>query len=213
MISVLIADDHRLVAEGLRHLLESHDDLQVVGCVGDGVAAIRAAQEHGPDIVLMDNAMPVMNGIEAMREVLDRCPGTKVVVLSMYTDAIHVRRAFEAGAMGYLDKKSVGGEVAEAIRVVHSGRRYTSPELAEQILDVISSGPGKVDQAGSLSPRERQVLQMLAEGHATTAIADTLNLSPKTVETYRSRVMAKLDIHDLAGLVRFAIREGLVILE
>ena len=213
MISVLIADDHRMVAEGLGHLLESHPDFKVLECVGDGVEAIRVAQDLHPDIVLMDNSMPRINGIEAMREILDRCPGTRVIILSMYTDTVHVRRAFEAGAMGYLDKKSVGGEVVEAIRVVHSGRRFTSPELSDQILDVLSGGPGAVDQLGLLSARERQVLQMMAEGQSMGSIAETLMLSPKTVETYRARIMAKLGIHDLAGLVRFAIREGLVILD
>lgn len=213
MITILIADDHRIVADGLSLLLETQPDFRVIGCVADGVEAIRASQELHPDLLLMDNAMPLMNGIEAMREILDRCPGTKVIILSMYADTVHVRRAFEAGASGYLDKKSVGAEVVEAIRQVHGGRRFTSPELSEQILDILSGATDPADLLGSLSSRERQVLQMLAEGHSVASIAETLMLSPKTVETYRSRIMAKLDIHDLAGLVRFAIREGLVILE
>lgn len=212
-ISILIADDHTVVAEGLRHLVGAHPEMQVIGLAEDGRDAVRRAMEHQPDIVLMDHAMPLLNGTEATRMIRSRCAGTRVIMLSMYSDAVHVYRALQAGATGYLIKRSVAREVVEAILAVHRGGRYVSRQLADVMLDhvVQKSGPG--DPLERLSSRERQVLQMLAEGHSVAEIAASLSLSPKTVETYRARMMEKLGIYELAGLVRFAIQQGVTSLE
>ena len=210
---MLIADDHQMVAEGLRSLLESQQDMAVVGLVEDGREAVRISVESGPDVVLMDNAMPLLNGTEATRMIKERGTKTQVIILSMYSDPVHVYRAFQAGAAGYVVKKSVAKEVVEAIRKVHGGGRYLSKQLVDGVLDHIVFKSTAEEKLGSLSSRERQVLQMLAEGHGVANIATTLSLSPKTVETYRARVMEKLGIHDIAGLVRFAIQQGISPLE
>jgi DNA-binding NarL/FixJ family response regulator len=208
-ISVLIADDHPVVAEGLKSLLEAQEDIQVMGVVEDGREAVRVAVENPPDIVIMDNAMPLLNGTEATRMLRERLSHTQIIMLSMYSDPVHVYRAFQAGAAGYIVKKSVAKEVVEAIRKVQAGGRYLSKQLVDPMLDHIVFKSTAEEKLGTLSSRERQVLQLLAEGHGVSAIAGTLSLSPKTVETYRARMMEKLGIHDIAGLVRFAIQQGI----
>lgn len=208
-IRVLVVDDHGVVAEGLRYLIEAQSDMKVVGCVSDGREAVRAATESLPDVVVMDIAMPALNGTEATRLICERLAGTRVLVLSMFSDSEHVLRALQAGATGYVLKKSVGKDLVDAIRSVHQGRRYLSRPLVDGVLTQVAAGTTAQDPLGQLSSRERQVLQMLAEGNSVATIAATLSLSAKTVETYRSRMMNKLGIHDLAGLVRFAIRRGL----
>lgn len=212
-ISVLIADDHTLVAEGLRHLVGSQPEMLVVGLAENGRDAVRAAMEARPDIVLMDHAMPILNGTEAARLIRERCADTRVIMLSMYSDAVHVYRALQAGATGYIIKRSVAKEVVDAIWAVHRGGRYLSRELADVVIDHVVHRSAPDDPLERLSSRERQVLQMLAEGHSVAEIAATLSLSPKTVETYRARMMEKLGIHELAGLVRFAIQHGVTTLE
>jgi DNA-binding NarL/FixJ family response regulator len=157
--------------------------------------------------------MPVLNGTEATRLIRERCPGTHVIILSMYSNRVHVLRALQAGATGYVVKKSAAKEVVDAIRAVHKGGRYLSKELADGLIDQAVDKTASEDPLERLSSRERQVLQMLAEGHATAHIAATLSLSPKTVETYRARMMEKLGIRDFAGLVRFAIQHGITSLE
>jgi DNA-binding NarL/FixJ family response regulator len=210
-IRVLIADDHTLVAEGLRYVIEADAGFEVVACARDGQEALRLAIEKTPDIVLMDNAMPVLNGIEATRLIRERCPQTRVIMLSMYCDEAHVLRALQAGAMGYLLKKSVAKELVEAIRRIHVGQHYLTRELGENVIDQVIRTPS--DPLARLSTRERQVLQMVAEGHTSSEIADKLSLSPKTVETYRSRMMDKLGLHDLAALIKFAIQQGVTSIE
>jgi DNA-binding NarL/FixJ family response regulator len=210
-IRVLIADDHTLVAEGLRYVIEADAGFEVVACAKDGQEALRLAIEKSPDIVLMDNAMPVLNGIEATRLIRERCPQTRVIMLSMYCDEAHVLRALQAGAMGYLLKKSVAKELVEAIRRIHAGLHYLTRELGENVIDQVIRTPS--DPLARLSTRERQVLQMVAEGHTSSEIADKLSLSPKTVETYRSRMMDKLGLHDLAALIKFAIQQGVTSIE
>jgi DNA-binding NarL/FixJ family response regulator len=210
-IRVLIADDHTLVAEGLRYVIEADAGFEVVACARDGQEALRLAIENTPDIVLMDNAMPVLNGIEATRLIRERCPQTRVIMLSMYCDEAHVLRALQAGAMGYLLKKSVAKELVEAIRRIHAGQHYLTRELGENVIDQVIRTPS--DPLARLSTRERQVLQMVAEGHTSSEIADKLSLSPKTVETYRSRMMDKLGLHDLAALIKFAIQQGVTSIE
>jgi len=212
-IRVLIADDHGVVAEGLRYLIQAQPDMEVIACVSDGREAVRWSVTASPDIVLMDNAMPELNGTEATHLICERRPDTRVIMLSMYSDPVHVCRALQAGATGYVVKKSVAKEVVDAIRTVHGGQRYLSRPLVDVVINQFVSGTASPDPLDRLSSRERQVLQMLAEGRAVTGIAETLSLSPKTVETYRARMMEKLGIRDLASLVRFAIQQGVTSFE
>jgi len=210
---VLIADDHTVVAEGLRHLVGAQAEMEVIGLAENGRDAVRSAMEVRPDIVLMDHGMPILNGTEATRLIRERCPETRVIMLSMYSDAVHVYRALQAGATGYIIKRSVAKEVVDAIRAVHRGGRYLSKQLADVVIDHVVQPTGPEDPLEKLSSRERQVLQLLAEGHSVAEIAATLSLSPKTVETYRARMMEKLGIYELAGLVRFAIQQGVTFLD
>ena len=212
-ISVLIADDHGVVAEGLRHLLASQAEMHVIGLAENGRDAVRSAMDAQPDIVLMDHAMPLLNGTEATRLICERCPATRVIMLSMYSDAVHVYRALQAGATGYIIKRSVAKEVVDAIWAVYRGGRYLSKQLTDIVIDHVVHRSAPDDPLERLSSRERQVLQLLAEGHSVAEIAVTLSLSPKTVETYRARMMEKLGIYELAGLVRFAIQQGVTSLE
>jgi DNA-binding NarL/FixJ family response regulator len=212
-ITVLIADDHGVVAEGLRFVVEAQADMEVIASVQDSREAVRRSIEAAPDVVLIDHAMPVLNGTEAARLIRERRPETHVIILSMYSNRVHVLRALQAGATGYVVKKSAAKEVVEAIRAVHRGGRYLSRELADGVIDQAVQKTASEDPLERLSSRERQVLQMLAEGHAIADIATTLSLSPKTVETYRARMMEKLEIHDFANLVKFAIQQGITPLE
>ena len=210
-IRVLIADDHGVVAEGLRHLVEAEADMQVVACAADGREAVRLALEARPDVVLMDLSMPELNGAEATRAIVQADRGCRVIVLSMYAEAEYVRRALKAGASGYVVKRSAGREVVEAIRAAHAGQRYLSARVAGAVLGAAAGGGD--DPLARLSAREREVLQLIAEGRTGAEIAGRLALSPKTVETYRARLIEKLGIRDVPGLVRFAIQRGLVSLE
>lgn len=212
-IRVLIADDHAVVAEGLRFVVGAQPDMEVIACVQDAREAVRRSIEEHPDVVLIDHAMPLLNGAEAAHLIRERSPETRVIILSMYSDAVHVLGSLQAGATGYVVKKSASREVVEAIRAVHAGKRYLSKELADGVIDQVVHKAASVDPLERLSSRERQVLQMLAEGHAIADIAARLSLSPKTVETYRARMMEKLEIHDFATLVKFAIQHGITSLE
>jgi DNA-binding NarL/FixJ family response regulator len=213
-IRVLIADDHGVVAEGLRFVVEAQSDMEVIDCIQDSREAVRRSIETRPDVVLIDHAMPLLNGTEAAHLIRARSPKTRVIILSMYSNQVHVVRALQAGATGYVVKKSAAKEVVEAIRTVYNGGRYLSKELADSVIDhVVHRTTAVTDPLASLSSRERQVLQMLAEGHAVAHIAATLSLSSKTVETYRARMMEKLDIRDFATLVKFAIQHGITPLE
>jgi len=212
-IRVLIADDHAVVAEGLRFVVEAQSDMQVIACMQDSREAVRLAVETRPDVVLIDHAMPLLNGAEATHLIRERCPDTRVIILSMYSNQVHVLRALQAGAAGYVVKISAGKEVIDAIRVAHKGERYLSKQLSDSLIDLIVQKSTMDDPLERLSSRERQVLQMLVEGSAIPAIASTLSLSPKTVETYRARMMEKLGIHDFSTLVKFAIQHGITSLE
>jgi DNA-binding NarL/FixJ family response regulator len=211
-IRILIADDHGVVAEGLKQLVEAESDMQVVALVGDGREAVQQARDTQPDVVLMDLSMPELNGADATRAILQRDPKCRVIVLSMYAQREYVRRALKAGAAGYVVKRSAAKEVVEAIRAVHAGQRYLSPRVADVVLEDYSDDK-QDDPLARLSAREREVLQLLAEGRTGAEIAQRLSLSQKTVETYRARLVEKLGIRDLAGLVRFAIQRGLVSLD
>jgi DNA-binding NarL/FixJ family response regulator len=211
-IRVLIADDHAVVAEGLRHVVAAESDLTVVASAEDGRAALQCATELKPDVVVMDIAMPGMNGIEATRAIRDRIPGTRVIILSMHSNPEYVYRALQAGASAFIVKRSAVRELVEAIRSVHAGRHYFSPQIADSLIGR-KLGSGAPDPLRVLSGREREVLQLLAEGKGVGEIAEALHLSPKTIETYRAHLYEKLDIHDLPGLVRFAILHGVTTLE
>jgi DNA-binding NarL/FixJ family response regulator len=209
-IRILICDDHGVVAEGLRYLVQAQPDMEVVALVNDGREAVHRTMQDRPDVVLMDIAMPILNGTEATRMICEHCPATRVIMLSTYSDPVHVSRALQIGAMGYIAKKSVAREVVDAIRAVRAGRRYLSAQFAGLIDQHASASE---DPLLRLSSRERQVLQMLAEGHSVTRISEKLLLSPKTIETYRSRMMEKLGISNFATLVKFAIQQGVIHLE
>lgn len=207
-IRVLLADDHALVREGLRALLATAPGIEVVGEVRTGREAEMQASQLDPDVVLMDVAMPDLNGIEAARAIHLKSPVIRIVMLSMHAKAEYVYRAFEAGASGYLLKEMAVDEVITAVRTVHGGGRYVSPALAESVPDPVGSGHPK-SPVDSLSARERQVLQLVVEGKMSKEIAHMINLSPKSVQTYRSRLMAKLGVSDVPSLVKFALEHGL----
>jgi len=212
-VTVLLADDHAVVRDGLRLLLEASGEFQVVGMAVDGIEAVRHALDLRPQVVVMDVAMPGMNGIDASQQILETWPEARIVILSMYVSSEHVHRALQAGASGYLLKESAGAEVVEAVRTVAAGQRYLSRKITETVIDDYIHSRQSVNPLESLSPRERQVLQLTAEGRSNAEIAGLLFLSPKTVETYRSRLMQKLDLQDVPALVKFAINHGLISLD
>lgn len=207
--TVLLADDHAVVRDGLRALLEQGRDFEIVGVAGNGRDAVSEAQRLLPDVVVMDIAMPELDGVEATRRIVEKCPATRVVILSMYLTSEHVYRALHAGAHGYVLKESAGDEVAEAIRAVQAGKRYLSHKISETVIDDYLREAVHVSPLDSLSLRERDVLQLVVEGQTNNAIAQKLSLSPKTVETYRTRIMRKLKVPDTVELVKFAMRHGL----
>lgn len=208
-ITVYLVDDHRILREGLKMLLELQGNIRVVGEAENGRKALAGILELRPDVALMDITMPELNGIDATQQITFRSPATKVVILSVHSDTEHVYRAFQAGARGYLLKESAGEEVVKAVQAVYSGRRYVSEKLAEELpLDYMRQ-PQERSPLDALSPREREVLQLSVEGATSAAIGAKLGLSPKTVDTYRSRLMEKLDVRNLPELVRFAIKHGL----
>jgi len=206
-IRVLLADDHALMREGLRALLTIPPDIEVVGEVRTGREAESRVLQLDPDVVLMDIAMPDLNGIEAARLIHAKYPAVRIVMLSMHATAEYVYRAFEAGASGYLLKEVAVEEVITAVRTVHEGRRYLSPAVAESVPD-LSAGHAR-SPVDSLSARERQVLQLVVEGKTSSEIARLICLSPKSVQTYRSRLMMKLSVRDVPSLVKFALEHGL----
>jgi DNA-binding NarL/FixJ family response regulator len=214
-IAVFIADDHTVVRDGLRLLIETQSDMKVVSEASNGREAARQVLRTSPDVVIMDLAMPELNGVEATRQIRENCPATKVIILSMHSSSEHIFQALKAGAHGYLLKESAGMEVISAIRVVHSGKRYLSEKIGDQMIDEYIHNR-EIVETGSplskLSTREREILQLVVEGKSSADIGRTLFISPKTVETYRSRLMQKLGISDLAGLIRFAIQHGITTL-
>jgi len=205
-IRVFLADDHAVVVEGLRLLLERQPDMKVIGTAANGLEVVRQAVKLSPDVVIMDVAMPEMNGIEATKQMSDQSPGTRVVILSMLSTAEHVFQALRAGALGYVLKEAAGAELVDAIRTVHMGRPYLSHKLTETMDNEIDHHKSPLER---LTSRELQVLQLTVEGKSAAEIAASLSLSPKTVETYRSRLMHKLGLTDLPSLVKFAIQHGL----
>ncbi len=214
-IRVLLADDHKIVRDGLRALLEKESDMEVVGEADGGVQAVQLARELAPTVVVMDIAMPDLNGIEAAAKIREHDPQVKIIALSMHSDKRFVGGMLRAGASGYLLKDCAFGELSNAIRAVMRGQTYLSPGIAHVVVEGYVRGAGAPGQAGgsALTPREREVLQLLAEGKATREIAALLNLSVRTVETHRQQIMNKLNLHKAAELVKYAIREGMISLE
>ncbi len=209
-VTVMLADDHAVVRDGLRALLEGGHDLEVIGVAGNGREAVTEAQRLRPDIVIMDIAMPELDGVEATRRIVERCPETRVLILSMYLSAEHIHRALQAGAQGYVLKESAGEEVVEAIRALRAGKRYLSHRITDTVIDDYLRDGSNLSPLDSLSLRERDVLQLVVEGRTNAAIAQALSLSPKTVETYRARIMKKLKVRYTVELVKFAMRHGLI---
>ena len=208
---VLLADDHTLVRAGLRKLLESIPDSDVVGEAGDGLALLALAERLQPDLVLMDIAMPGLNGIEATARLHKTQPQVRVLMLSMHQNEEYVRQALRHGAAAYLLKDSAPLELEMALAAVLRGETYLSPAVTKGVLqDYVHRLRGDEQPSEQLSPRQREVLQLIAEGHSTKEIARRLDLSIKTVDTHRSQLMKQLDIHEVAGLVRYAMRVGLV---
>lgn len=215
-ITVFLADDHAVVRDGLRYLLDAQPDIHVIGDAGSGQEAIQQVPDLCPNVVVMDIAMPEVNGIEATRRIADTCPSVRSIILSMHSTSEHVFRALQAGAHGYLLKECAGAEVADAVRAVHAGHRYLSAAISDKLIDDYMrqrQSPMPKGPLERLSPREWEVLQLIVEGASNDEIADLLCLSPKTIVTYRSRLMQKLGIGDLPSLVKFAIQHGLTSLE
>ena len=213
-IRILLADDHTLVRAGIRSLVQALPGIQVVAEAGDGREALSLIETHQPDVVLLDIAMPGLNGLEVAAQVADNFPYVRVMILSMHANEEYVLRALRAGAAGYLLKDADTAELELAIKAVTRGETYLSPAVSKHITEYIRRvGEEAHSTLERLTPRQREVLQLVAEGHTTQEIARMMNLSTKTVETHRTQLMERLDIHDIAGLVRYAVREGLVILE
>ena len=213
-VNILLADDHNLVRAGIRALVEQLPAVRVVGEAKDGREALRLVKERKPDLILMDVAMPGLNGLEATARVSKEFPDVRVIILSMYANEEYVREAINAGAAGYLVKRSATTELERAITAVARGERYFSPLVSAHV-NRDRDGNVSADRASidRLTPRQREILQLIAERHSTKDIAGILSISIKTVETHRAQLMERLDIHDVPGLVRFAIRAGLVSLE
>ncbi len=210
-VRVLLADDHTLVRAGLRKLLEAIPDYVVVGEAGDGMALLELAQQLQPGLVLMDIAMPGLNGIEATARLVKSWPNIKVLILSMHQNEEYVRQALRQGAVAYLLKDAAPLELELALSAVMRGETYLSPAVSKGVVhDYVQRLRDEEQPATALSPRQREVLQLIAEGHSTKEIARRLELSVKTVDTHRSQLMRQLDIHEVAGLVRYAMRVGLV---
>lgn len=213
-ITVILADDHMVVREGLRKLLESEPDIEVAGEAGTGRQAVDMALKLRPDVVVMDLAMPLLNGVEATRQILKANPDARVLVLSAHSDDAYVERVTSLGAAGYLIKQTSAHFLSEAIRVVARGGSFFSPSIARRHLRPRSELPGRKVRdgaaAGGLTSREVEVLQLIAEGKANKQAAAELGISIKTVEKHRDHLMRKLDIHDTAGLTRYAIAEGII---
>lgn len=215
-ISVLLADDHKITRQGLRSMIEKESDLEVVGEAEDGREAVELVKETSPDVVVMDISMPDLNGIEATRLILDEASNTHVLALSMHADRRFAAGIFSAGARGYLLKDCAFDEVVEAIRTVSRGKAYLSPDISEVMLDDYVDRLGEEEDASAfsvLTDRQREVLQLLAEGRTTRQIAQDLHVSVKTIESHRQNIMEKLDIHNVAELTKYAVREGLTSLD
>ena len=214
-IRVFLADDHAVVRDGLCMILEAEGDIEVVGQAGDGSTAVKEVAKKLPDVVVMDICMPEMNGIDAARRVISLCDDVRIVMLSVVATSEHIYQALSAGALGYVIKDSAAEEVVKAVRSVNMGKRFLSEEISETVADAfvaIRRQTSYKSPLESLSDREREVLHLVVQGSTSGEIAEALSLSPKTVDTYRSRVMDKLGVRGVPALVKFAIEHGLTTL-
>ena len=214
-IRIVLVDDHALVRQGFRRILEDDPDLQVAGEAGNGLDAIALVKKTEPDVVVMDMAMPEMNGLHATMELLKQRPGTKVLILSMYSDEQYVRNALDAGARGYILKNAIENDLVRAVKAVAGGEQYLSPELSGVLIKAIRTGgfEKEADPYDKLTQREKQVLQLIAHGKSNKEIAVLLDLSVNTVAVHRANLMSALGVHKTAELVLFAVRKGLVLPE
>jgi DNA-binding NarL/FixJ family response regulator len=212
VIRVLLADDHGVLRDGVRRLLEDAG-MKVVAVVDTGREAVEKAAQLSPDVVVMDITMPELNGIEATRSIVTRAPATGVVILSMHSSAKVIRQALLAGARGYVLKESAGDEVVRAVQAVAAGRHFRGDGVGDKLLGEYPEGPSGPGGVDGLNPQEREILQLVAEGKSNAEAAEIMGLSPRTVETYRGRLMQKLQLEDLPSLVKYAIRHGLTPLE
>ena len=211
-IRVILADDHDLVRAGIRSLLENLAGIEIVAEAGNGREALRLSETHHPDVVLMDIMMPELNGLDATARLAAMLPDTRTIILSMNASEEYVLQALRAGAVGYLLKNISPSELEQAIRAVARGETYLSPAVSKHVIAgyLQRTGGGVLSSLERLSPRQREILQLIAEGHTTKEIALKLNIGVKTVEMHRTQLMEALDIHDIAGLVRYAIRMGVI---
>jgi DNA-binding NarL/FixJ family response regulator len=213
-VRILLADDHTVVRQGLRKVLEECPDWKVVAEAGDGREAVRQAEQLKPDVAVLDVAMPLLNGVEATRQIVKHVPGVRVLVLSMHADEAYVTQILQAGASGYLLKDSADVDLIQAVAAVAQGKSFFSPAIARLMLDDYvkqrSGEPGVVDRYETLSEREREVFQLIAEGKTNKDIAALLFISPSTVETHRARILEKLDVHSAAEIVLYAVRRGVI---
>ena len=213
MIRIVLVDDHALVREGVSRLLEVQPDMRVIGSFGEGAPAVAFAAEQEPDVAIVDVAMPQASGIDVVRQLREASADTHVLVLSMHSNPQYVHQALLAGALGYVAKESAGPVLVEAVREVQAGRRYLSESIGREALQRYLEDPARRDPMQQLSAREREVLRHTVQGRTIAQTAQRLGVSPKSVETYRSRLMTKLGIEDLPSLVKFAIRYGITSLE
>ncbi len=213
-LKILLVDDHKILRDGLRSLIERHKDLEIVGEADSGLDAVRLTQRLMPDLVLMDITMPDLNGIDAARQIISRHSSVKIIALSMHTDRRMVNEMLRAGAAGYLLKETAFDELIQAIRSVMRGGLYLSPSIAQLVVEEMKKTPSKAKSTvfTVLTDREREVLQLMAEGQSTKEIASKLSVSDKTIETHRRQIMDKLKLYNVAELTKYAIREGLTTL-
>jgi DNA-binding NarL/FixJ family response regulator len=212
-LRIVIGDDHTLVRQGIRKILEEQPGWEVVAETGDGRQAVKEALALQPDVVILDIGMPLLNGIEATRQIVRRLPSVGLLILSMHADEAYITQALQAGARGYLLKDSADTDLIRAVGAVAAGKSFFSPAVATVMLDDYVrhlADKGIVDRYDSLSEREREIFQLVAEGHSNKEIADLLSVSPATVETHRAHILQKLDVHNTAELVLYAVRRGVI---
>jgi DNA-binding NarL/FixJ family response regulator len=214
-ITIVLADDHEVVRLGLRALLEKEPDFRIVGEAADGLQTVNFVKQLNPNVLVLDLMMPGINGIEVTWQVKKHSPLTHVIILSMYSNEAYVVETLRKGAEGYVLKDSTGSDLIKAVREVTAGRRYLSPPFSERAIDIYiqTTKTTALDLYETLTPREREVLQMAAQGYTNVEIADRLSISPRTVEVHRSNMMTKLGLHNQAGLIRYAMQRGILPLE
>jgi two-component system, NarL family, response regulator NreC len=215
MTTIILADDHHLVRQGLRALLEVEPDFKMVAEAGNGLEALQLVEQLNPDVLVLDLMMPGLNGLEVTRQLSKRSPKTGIVILSMYANEAYVLEALANGASAYVLKDSNSNDLVHAVREVAAGRRYLSPPLSDRAIEVYQARAkaATLDRYETLTTREREVLQLIAEGHTNTDIASKLGISARTVETHRSNLMHKLVLHTQADLIRYALRRGIIPME